>query len=358
MRKIVFVHLLNDFSGSPKVLSQVINVANISGLEAHLYTCSGGKGFLDDVNAKKFYFPYRRFKNKFFTLLSFFSSQLILFLKLLKYRKDSDVVFYINTMLPFGAVLAGKFIGKRVICHVHETSVTPVIFKNFLRSVIKISVSSVIFVSEYLCLVEAFKGVESTVIYNGIKSQDFSLNLKRDNKFFSVLMICSLKAYKGVYEYVLLAKEFEKNHPYVRFTLILNASELEVGLFFQQDDLPQNLTIFTKLTDVVPYYLDSDLLLNLSRPKEWVETFGLTILEAMSHGVPVIVPPVGGPAEIVQHGQQGYLIDGADIAGLAERINYLIEHPIEYKRLSTNAFVRAKDFSLEVFNREIKSVLF
>ena len=357
MKKIVFVHLLNDYSGSPKVLSQVINVASLSGMDVHLYTCSGGEGFLDNVNAKRFYFPYKHFNNKLLTLLSFFTSQLFLFFKLLKYRKDPDVVFYINTMLPFGAVLAGRVIGKRVICHIHETSLKPLILKNFLRSIIKISASEVVFVSEYLRSVEDFQELKSTVVYNGIEGQERLCDLKNKNRNFTVLMICSLKSYKGVHEYVGLAKQFEINRSSVAFKLILNATESEVNLFFNGRSLPHNLAILTKQSDMTPYYLDSSLLLNLSRPKEWVETFGLTIVEAMSYGVPVIVPPVGGPAEIVKDGEQGYLIDCAKEEELVKKISNLQDDSYEYDRLSVNAFNRAKDFSLEVFNREIERVI-
>ena len=37
MKKLVCVHLLNDFSGSPKVLSQVINAVSESNYEVDLY---------------------------------------------------------------------------------------------------------------------------------------------------------------------------------------------------------------------------------------------------------------------------------------------------------------------------------
>ena len=41
--------------------------------------------------------------------------------------------------------------------------------------------------------------------------------------------------------------------------------------------------------------------LNLSQQPDWVETFGLTIWEALTQGTPVIVPDVGGPLEIIDN---------------------------------------------------------
>lgn len=357
MKKIVFVHLLNDFSGSPKVLSQVMDVASSLEVESHLYTCSGGVGFLDSAKAKRFSFPYKHFSNKVLTFLSFFSSQLILFLKLLKYRKDADTVFYINTMLPFGAALAGKLMGKRVVFHIHETSIKPRVFKKFLRLIIKVSASEIVFVSEYLRKAEVFDGIQSRVIYNGISSQKYLLESRKHGEGFSVLMICSLRAYKGVLEFVALANQVFKIKSDVRFTLILNASEKDINSFFQDEVLPNNLTILAKQVDVTSYYLGANLLVNLSKPSDCIETFGLTIVEGMAYWLPVIVPPVGGPSEIVQHGENGYLVDCRDLEKLVTSVCYLIDHPAEYNRLSINAFKRAQDFSLDVFDQKIKDLL-
>ncbi|MDX2346616.1 MAG: glycosyltransferase family 4 protein [Legionella sp.] len=357
MKKIVFIHLLNDFSGSPKVLSQVMDVAKLSGIETHLYTCSGEVGFLDRVEAKRFSFPYKHFSNRFLTLFSYLSSQLVLFLKLLSYRKEPDTVLYINTMLPFGAGLAGKVMGKKVIFHIHETSIKPRILKFFLRWIIKLTASEVIFVSEYLRQTEAFDGVESTVVYNGIAVRKSISEQKKQEGFFNVLMICSLRTYKGVNEFVSLAKEISKINPSIRFTLILGASETEVNLFFHDEVLPTNLLMLPKQSDVTKYYLESDLLVSFSRPDLWVETFGLTIVEGMSYGLPVIVPPIGGPSEIIKNGEHGYLIDSRDLDELIFRVCYLMEHQSEYNRLSINAFNRAKEFSLELFSQKIKGLL-
>ena len=57
--------------------------------------------------------------------------------------------------MPFGGALAGRLIGKKVIYHVHETSLKPQILKKFLRSVISLTAHEVIFVSKYLKEVES-----------------------------------------------------------------------------------------------------------------------------------------------------------------------------------------------------------
>jgi UDP-glucose:tetrahydrobiopterin glucosyltransferase len=49
----------------------------------------------------------------------------------------------------------------------------------------------------------------------------------------------------------------------------------------------------------------------------WNEAFGVSLIEAMSCGTPVVAYSGGGPSEIVQHGESGYLVEPGDIAALA-----------------------------------------
>lgn len=60
----------------------------------------------------------------------------------------------------------------------------------------------------------------------------------------------------------------------------------------------------------------------LMTPK-WVEAFGNVAIEALACGVPVIAYRRGGPAEIVQHGQTGWLVEPDDVAGLVTAIAQL-----------------------------------
>ena len=106
-----------------------------------------------------------------------------------------------------------------------------------------------------------------------------------------------------------------------------------------------------------PHYINMGLLLNLSLVDQWVETFGLTIIEAMAYGVPVIAPPVGGPAEIVTNNKEGYLISSKNIYEIAEKIIFLSKNHDVMIRLSKNALKRSKYFSEKKFQEGILKVL-
>ena len=69
-----------------------------------------------------------------------------------------------------------------------------------------------------------------------------------------------------------------------------------------------------KQSNINDYLSVADLLIC---PSE-TESFGMSILEGMSCGVPAIASDVGGIPEIIENGNQGYLIEMNDVQGFTE----------------------------------------
>jgi glycosyltransferase involved in cell wall biosynthesis len=359
-KKIIFVHLLNDYSGSPKVLSQVIAAFQNQGGLAHVYTGRSDEGFLSGVTENHHFYFYKRFENKFLTLFSFALSQLVLFFKLLKYHRD-DVAVYVNTLLPFGAALAGRAMGKPVYYHVHEISLRPLALKRFLRWIAEMTASKIIFVSQAVHDCEGFGSKRQWVVNNALPEHFLRLANQYPYEWqydghFNVLMVCSLKAYKGILEFVDIANLLSTDRD-IRFTLVLNADASEIQAFFARMVLPTHLSWVPRQNDLTAYYQKASVLLNLSRVDEWVETFGLTIIEAMAFGVPVIVPPVGGPASIVTEGVEGFLISSYETQRIADCVRGLSKDKAKCLDLSDNARYRVKDFSHAHFDDSIVRIL-
>lgn len=55
------------------------------------------------------------------------------------------------------------------------------------------------------------------------------------------------------------------------------------------------------------------------------ETFCQAVQEALASGVPAIVPPTGGPKDLVTHGRIGYVIDTSDPVSLNQIVNHHYE---------------------------------
>ncbi len=354
--KIYAFHLLNDYSGSPKVLMQLAKGWTQHGLEVNIVTCSGREGFLSNLEGMHYHHYWYRFaQNPLLRLFNLVWSQCLLIVQLLNKVQREDII-YINTVLPFGAALLGKLKGCRIIYHVHETTVRPAIFKRFLFGMLHWAADDVIFVSNFLAEQEPAKRARQHILHNAIED-DFlgrAINNRRTHEHPKhVLMVCSLKEYKGVHEFVQLAQDL----PHLQFRMVMNAKQADIDSFFEGKNLPHNLVLFPTQTDLHDFYRWSDVILNLSRPDGWVETFGLTIIEGMAYGLPAIVPPVGGITELVEEGINGFKVDSRKRKILSTTLKKLLENPAIYHTLTTHSIQKIQTFSEATFIEKSLTIL-
>jgi glycosyltransferase involved in cell wall biosynthesis len=355
MNKIFAFHLLNDRSGSPKVLSQIINGWVHEGREVHLYTKLDQDGFLSNIEGVYYHHGWYKFKsNPWLRLIFYTFSQMILFFKMFGQVRSSDIV-YINTVLPFGAALLGKVKGCRVVYHVHESTVNPAILKWFLFKIVSWTASEIINVSRFVAQAHGITTVPNHLVYNAIDENFLSkiLPKHKTERPSQVLMICSLKAYKGLFEFIQLAVD----HKEFAFRLVLNASQDEIDFFFSGQNFPQNLKVYPSQKNLHPFFQWADVIVNLSRPDGWIETFGLTIIEGMAYGLPALVPPVGGILEVIEDGVTGFSVDSRDRNALNEKLKKLMENPIHHKSRAEAAYKRLDEFKEKAMLERINSIV-
>ena len=70
----------------------------------------------------------------------------------------------------------------------------------------------------------------------------------------------------------------------------------------------------------------------------------MTLLEAMQYGIPVIVPPVGEPSEIVFSDFNSYLIGQRNEVELSNQIEKLVSDKKLYGKLSKNSIEMVQKF--------------
>lgn len=121
-----------------------------------------------------------------------------------------------------------------------------------------------------------------------------------------------------------------------------------------------NDIIFTgRIADPTEILASADLFL---LPSE-TESFGLSALEALAMGVPVISSNSGGITEVNIHGKTGYACNVGDIEGMAK---YSVELLLNEKKLydfQQNSIAQAKKFDvknilpkyMELYNRVVKA---
>jgi glycosyltransferase involved in cell wall biosynthesis len=362
MIKYYIVHLLDDFSGSPKVLSSLIQHLKISNKEVNVFVGGKSKGFISGVIEDSFRYFYTRNENKYITLVSYLLSQLHLFFILCyKFHRDrgiTDKKLIVNTLLPFGAALAAKLMRVKVYYYLHETSINPALLKSFLLKIVEFTSDKVIFVSEFICNDLCLKIDKTKVIYNPLHNDYESILLNDDqlmNKWQSknVLMACSLKDYKGIPEFINLANSLID----FNFTLIINDSQRNIDKYLLRFSLSKNLLVVSRPVSLIDYYKSAFVVLNLSNQKNCIETFGLTLIEAMSAFTPVICPVVGGPIEIVNNNKNGFHIDSKNSDELTSKLLLLSKNYNLWNDFSASAKERSRDFSMKKYLSNLSSFL-
>ena len=191
-QRILAFHLLNDRSGSPKVLRQLlIDWSQQESLRVHLFTSRNEGGFLSgikDIETHTSWYQYA--SNPWLRLILYTSSQIILFIRMLFYLKKNDIV-YVNTVLPFGAALAGKIKSCRVIYHIHEVSIRPKPLKWFLLFVCQKTAKEIIYVSNFVKNTINIPNKSSYIVYNGLENSflDSILEKKYKPSVSNILMV-------------------------------------------------------------------------------------------------------------------------------------------------------------------------
>jgi glycosyltransferase involved in cell wall biosynthesis len=360
MNQIIFIHLYNDRSGSPKVLASIIDTLK-KNQKLILYVGSAGSGILDKTGIETTKYYYARTSSKLVNATIFFLSQFILLFRLLLDRRiERNAVIYVNTILPFGAALFGALSDRRVIYHLHEVSISPRFLMKMLVAIARRTASEFVYVSRFHMAVLPIRPERSRLLLNAVDPELYCHSLTapitQNEGKFRILMLASLKDYKGIPEFLKLATRLE-HIPNLELTLVANASEDEISNYFGSKLLPINVKIYPATDTPWDFYSKADLLLNLSRVDKWLETFGMTIIEAMCFGVPSIGPSSGGPCEIIRHGIDGYLVDsrnGEELYSIVERL--ILDREV-LKKMKLSAKRRAKEYAPSEFRKQIKELL-
>ncbi|SDF72766.1 glycosyltransferase family 4 protein [Chitinophaga filiformis] len=105
--------------------------------------------------------------------------------------------------------------------------------------------------------------------------------------------------------------------------------------------------------DLKYYYTAADLFITTP----WYEPFGITPLEAMACGTPVIGSKVGGIKYSVADGHSGALVPPKDPDALAHKITTLLQAPALLREMGNNALRRVnKLFTWELVARDMQAV--
>jgi glycosyltransferase involved in cell wall biosynthesis len=160
------------------------------------------------------------------------------------------------------------------------------------------------------------------VIYNGTEIFEDHL-LPQQNGSFVIGSAGRLFPVKDYALMVEIAREVSKRTSHIRFVLAGDGPEkVRLERLVKEYGLEKTFLFSGFIDNINIFNRGLDIYINTSSH----EGIPMSILEAMSFSVPVLAPNVGGLAEIIENGVQGFLIDTRNPADFAEKCIALCEN--------------------------------
>ncbi|EHQ27718.1 glycosyltransferase family 4 protein [Mucilaginibacter paludis] len=355
MKRVIAVKISNKYGEDAEIFNQSLISLVKDGFHVDLITSEPSNTLRFSDKVKKHLVRNHQTNNGFLKVIYYLISQLQLFFMVLKMSKPGDTV-YVSSTSPFIAALAAKINSAKVFYHIQNTPVHPDLKDKFLIYMTNITANHVIFTSASLKLRLNLTVKKQTVIYH-TPSADFIRNriapeTNYTNKPFAVVMITPLKAYKGIAEFVKLAKQL----PDMLFELVITSDFDQVKNFEPLNTKLPNLYIFNKTANFQSFFDLASVVINLSDTDQYLESFDVNILRAMYYGKPVIVPEHGGLIELINPKKHGIAMDSKNLDVIAHALRVLSTDQLLYNQISTACLKHAALFTPDRFNKQISSL--
>lgn len=220
-----------------------------------------------------------------------------------KHAKDFDIIH--NHLLPYGLLFADLF--KTPTVHtlhhkIYEERADYYLYQKYKNQ-------------QYMSISNAQRKIVPDLnyiatVYNGTDATFHKFKAKPDADY--LLYIGRMKRYKGIHTAITLAKKLGLKLKIASPLPSKNQADYDEVIEYWEQDIKPQLGQDIEHIDMlsgkskVALYQDAKALIF---PVEREEPFGMTLIEAMSCGTPVIAYGVGAMPEIITDGKTGYLVN-------------------------------------------------
>lgn len=196
---------------------------------------------------------------------------------------------------------------------------------------------------------------KSKVIYNLVNTSTIHDKAKQENfkrfQEFSIITVARLDQNKNVIEGLRVAKSLKDDGCLYKWLIIGDGPmKAELERYTTENGLTANILFLGYKDNPFPYVIQSDLYVSTSIS----ESFGLSIIEANSLGVPALVKNYPAAKEIIDSGLNGYIVDSED--EMYEILKSLITEPEKYNQLKKTCKPKISDGeTMRIFEEFIES---
>jgi len=338
--------------GAEKFLISLLSYFSNSGIKCNLILLSNDLTLINDVSSEIEIIQIPFYRKVDLSALS----------KIKKYvnQVNPDLIICINAYSYFMTKIALFLSHKRKICLSHHSTV-PFSYINYFQTYLYFLFSSSSDLIIYLCyaqksyLKEKYKinMKNDSVIYNGIDNLFLNLGLLRNHSKSTqnakrsnmvILMVARISPEKNHKAAILALKLLHNKYKCSVELHFLGSGHdnyvLQLKSFISYHGLSSHVKFLGFKHDVGNYYSSADLFLLTSSS----ETFPLSVIEAMSFGIPSVITNVGGASELIVEGFNGYTVPVGDINLIAEKCHLVLNRVWDHIKIS--------NYAKDKFNKE------
>ena len=171
------------------------------------------------------------------------------------------------------------------------------------------------------------------------------------------LLIARLLGDKGIREYIAAANKVKEKYPDAVFQLVGPEDPSPNGISLAELSIlnqKNSVEYLGGTKDVRPYIEGCSIFVLPS----YHEGLPRTVLEAMATGRPILTTDVPGCRQTVVNGENGWLVEKANVRQLAEKMIWFIETPKEWKRMAEASRAIVEDnFDVHKVNKELLKIM-
>ena len=166
--------------------------------------------------------------------------------------------------------------------------------------------------------------------------------------------------WKGIREFILAAQKVNDEIPEARGFIVGGVSDGDNAFFEEMQSLIVELGLDGKViltgyrTDVPDMISLMDVVVHASTSPE---PFGMVIIEGMAMGKPIVATRAGGPLDIVEEGQTGYLVELGNVQELGRAITTLLQDQVLCRTMGEKGRARVeKLFSNQLYGQKMEQL--
>ncbi|MBN2854324.1 glycosyltransferase [Patescibacteria group bacterium] len=204
--------------------------------------------------------------------------------------------------------------------------------------------------------IKRFYHKEAQIIYPPVDTKKFDAFLKNKNRSNYFLSVNRLVKHKRIDLQLQAFRDLPNEKLIIVGSYEKGVSQFEDYKEYLEKIKPNNVEILNWLSsdEITKLYYNAKAFIATAKD----EDFGLTPVEAMSYGKPVIAAGEGGYLETVVQGKTGVLIKDIDSKKIIEAVHIINSNLSKDENFyQQNSLKRAEEFSLDKFIKKIKKTM-